>query len=197
MADDANDPKRTLKRYLQRQRDALVWKVEGLSEREVRRPMTPTGTNLLGLVKHVAHMEYGYLGEVFGRPADDPILLDFETAADNDDMWARSDESAADIVAFYRRAWAHGDATIDALSLDDLGFVPWWPPERQHPTLHLVLVHHIQELARHAGQADIVRELTDRRVGLSSETSNLPDRDEAWWAAYTAKLRGIAESFPE
>jgi hypothetical protein len=195
-ASDVNDEKQTLKQYLQRQRDALVWKVEGLTERQARWPLTPTGTNLLGIVKHVAGVEYGYFGEVFGRPATDPLLADFDTAEDNDDFWAKSDESIADIVAFYRRAWAHADATIDALSLETEGFVPWWPADKQRPTLHRVLVHHLQELARHAGQADIVRELTDRSVGITPKLSNLPDHDEAWWAAYTAKLRGIAESFP-
>jgi hypothetical protein len=197
MADDVNDQKRTLTSYLQRQRDALVWKVEGLSERQARWPMTPTGTNLLSIVKHVAGVEYGYFGDVFGRSASDPMLVDVDTAEENDDFWATPDESVADVLAFYKRAWAHADATIDALSLDDLGFVPWWPPALQRPSLHRVLVHHIQELARHAGQADIVRELIDRSVGITPKISNLPDRDEAWWADYTAKLRGIAESFPE
>jgi hypothetical protein len=196
-ASDVNDTKQTLKRYLQRQREALVWKVEGLSERQARWPMTPTGTNLLGLVKHVANVEYGYFGEVFGRPADDSLLIDLDTAADNEDMWARPDKSVADVIAFYRRAWAHADATIDALPLDAVGTVPWWREERRNPTLHTVLVHHLQELARHSGHADIVRELIDRRTGLSGTVSNLPEHDEAWWADYTAKLRGIAESFPE
>ena len=58
-------------------------------------------------------------------------------------------------------------------------------------------MHHIQELARHGGQADIVRELIDSRVGLSATISNLPEHDEAWWADYTGKLRDVAESFPE
>ncbi|AYG02566.1 DinB family protein [Gryllotalpicola protaetiae] len=193
---DVDDEKQTLKSYLQRQREALVWKVEGLSERQARWPMTPTGTNLLGLVKHVAGVEYGYFGEVFGRPATDPLLSDFDAAEDNDDFWATPDESIADVIAFYQRAWVHADATIDALSLGDVGFVSWWPADKQRPTLHRVLVHHLQELARHAGHADILRELVDSRVGINPRLSNLPDHDDAWWAAYTEKLRGIAESFP-
>lgn len=190
------DEKATLTRYVQRQRDALVWKVEGIGERQARWPMTPTGTNLLGLLKHVGNMEYAYFGEVFGRPARDPMLVDFATAADNDDMWARADEPAGDVVAFFRRACAHADATIAALSLDDTGTVPWWPQERRHPSLRAVLVHHLQEIARHAGHADIVRELSDGRVGLSSRVSNLPEQDAAAWAAYRAKLEAIADSFP-
>ncbi|MFC4241913.1 DinB family protein [Gryllotalpicola reticulitermitis] len=189
--------KQTLKRYLQRQRDALMWKVEGLSERQVRWPVTPTGTNLLGLVKHVAGIEYGYFGEVFGRPAEDPMLADIDSLSDNDDFWARADESLDDVVAFYGRAWVHADATIDALSLADTGTVPWWPEARRHPSLHTVLVHHIQELARHAGHADIIRELTDGRVGVGPTLSNMAEFDSSSWADYRAKLQGIAESFPE
>ena len=62
------EPKETLVEYLQSARDAMVWKVEGLSEYDARRPMTPTGTNLLGLVKHLASVELGYFGDTFGRP---------------------------------------------------------------------------------------------------------------------------------
>jgi len=53
---------------LQRTREALVWKLDGLSEYDIRRPLTPTGTNLLGLVKHLATWEARYLGEIFNRP---------------------------------------------------------------------------------------------------------------------------------
>jgi hypothetical protein len=193
---DLTDRKSVLTHYLQRQRDALVWKLDGLTERQARTPLTPTGTNLLGLVKHVANVEYGYFGEVFGRPAADPMLVDFATADDNDDFWARPDERIADVIAFYRRAWVHADATIGALPLDAVGTVPWWREERRHPTLHTVLVHHIQELARHAGHADIVRELIDSQVGIGPTLTNVPDHDAGWWAEYTAKLRRIAESFP-
>ena len=58
--------KADLHRYLQIGREALVWKLDGLSEYDIRRPMTPTGTNLLGIVKHVASVEAGYLGDVCG-----------------------------------------------------------------------------------------------------------------------------------
>ncbi|HJZ04073.1 MAG TPA: DUF664 domain-containing protein, partial [Streptosporangiaceae bacterium] len=62
------DPKADLRRYLQVAREAMLWKLDGLSEYDVRRPMVPTGTNLLGLVKHLASVEFGYFGETFGRP---------------------------------------------------------------------------------------------------------------------------------
>jgi hypothetical protein len=62
------NPKADLLRYLQDGRDALLWKLDGLSEYDIRRPLTPTGTNLLGLVKHIASVELGYFGDTFGRP---------------------------------------------------------------------------------------------------------------------------------
>src|SRR5215207_9704293 len=124
------DQKANLQHYLQAARDALLWKLEGLSEYDVRRPVVPTGTNLLGLVKHVASVEAGYLGEVFGRPFPDPMPWTGDDAEPNADMWATADESRQQIVELYRRVWAHSDATIDALGLDAEGAVPWWPAER-------------------------------------------------------------------
>ena len=123
-----SDPKADLQDYLQEARDVLVWKLEGLSEYEVRRPLTPTGTNLLGLVKHVASVELGYFGETFGRPSGEPLLWLADDAEPNADMWATSDESREEIIAFYHRSWEHADATIAALALDAIGSVPWWPP---------------------------------------------------------------------
>ncbi|WP_022881345.1 DinB family protein [Gryllotalpicola ginsengisoli] len=188
-----DDEKAMLLHYLQRHRDAMVWKLDGLTEREARWPATPTGTNLLGLVKHLAHVEYGYFGQVFDRPVDDPLFRDLDEAEVNADMWATADESRDDIVGFYRRAWANTDAAVAALSLDAAGFVPWWGPERGHATLRRVLVHVVQETARHAGHADIVREGLDGQAGLSPAVSNLPEQDAAWWADYVSRLKVVAE----
>ncbi|SRR6266567_655050 len=186
------DLKADLLRYLQRSRDALLWKLDGLSEYDIRRPMTPTGTNLLGLVKHVAGVELGYFGECFGRPFDEELPAYAEDAEPNADMWATPDESRADIVGLYRRAWAHSDHTIESNPLDATGEVPWWPPEHRHPTLHRLLVHMIAETDRHAGHADIVRELIDGAAGLRNGVSNLPDNDPAWWEAYRNRLEEVA-----
>ena len=90
-----------LRDSLAAQRAALLWKLEGLSERQLRWPMTPTGSNLLGIVKHVASMELGYLGDVFGRPSGIPLPWLEPDAEPNADMWATADESAADIVALF------------------------------------------------------------------------------------------------
>src|SRR3954470_22515919 len=115
---DASDPKADFHRYLQVARDALLWKLEGLSDYDVRRPMVPTGTNLLGLVKHVASVEIGYFGDTFDRPFGEPLPWWADDAEDNADLWATSDESREYIVGLYHRAWTHADATIDTLDLD-------------------------------------------------------------------------------
>src|ERR1700678_1774415 len=120
------DEKETLHRYLDNARAPLLWKLEGLSEYDARRPMTPTGTSLLGLVKHVAAVESWYFGTAFGRafPGQDELDWDEESQAE---MHATAGESPEQIADFYRRVCAHSDATIEALSLDDRGLVPWWP----------------------------------------------------------------------
>lgn len=192
----ATDPKGVLKRYLQVAREALLWKLEGLSEYDMRRPLTPTGTNLLGLVKHVASVEAGYFGDCFGRPFEDPFPWFADDAEPNADMWATADESREQIVGLYRRVWAHSDETIDALPLDAAGRVPWWPAERAEVTLHQLLVHMIAETHRHAGHADIVRELIDGSVGLRKDNDNMPDVDEAWWASYRDRLENVARDAP-
>jgi uncharacterized damage-inducible protein DinB len=186
--------KTDLQRYLQSARDALLWKLEGLSEYDVRRPMTATGTNLLGLVKHLAYVELGYFGETFGRPAADATAWIEDDGSDpNWDMWATADESRDDVVGMYRRAWAHADATIDALALDAPGRVPWWAGDRASVTLHRVLVHVIAETNRHAGHADVVRELVDGSAGLRADNDNLPDDvDAAWWDRYRERLEQAA-----
>lgn len=159
------DAKADLKLYLQTGRENLVWKLDGLAEYDVRRPMVPTGTNLLGLVKHVASVEAGYLGATFGRPFPQPLPWLDDDAEAEADMWATADESREDIIGLYQRVWRHSDATIDALDLDAAGRVPWWAPERAEVTLHRVLVHMIAETDRHTGHADIIRELIDGAAG--------------------------------
>ncbi|TQM15778.1 DinB family protein [Pseudonocardia kunmingensis] len=186
----ANDPKADLRRYLQSARDAMLWKLDGLAERDVRRPSTPTGTNLLGLVKHLAGVELGYFGETFGRPVESPGPWYGMDADPNADMFATADESREHVIGLYRAAWAHSDVTIETLSLDAPGHVPWWP--EGDVTLHRILVHVIAETNRHAGHADIVRELIDGSVGLRPGNENMPPGDAARWAEYRDQLDRIA-----
>jgi len=190
MAED--DPKADLHRYLQFAREALLWKLDGLSEYDIRRPLVPTGTNLLGLVKHVASVAADYFGEVFDRPFGEPLPW-FDDGADADsDMWATADESREQIVGLHHRAWAHADATIDALALDSVGRVPWWPEDRREVTLHQILVHMATETARHTGHADILRELVDGAAGLREGNDNLGARDAAGWAEHRARIEQAA-----
>ncbi|MFJ9047831.1 DinB family protein [Streptomyces sp. NPDC102347] len=184
--------KADLHRYLQEARDALLWKLDGLTEYDARRPMTPTGTNLLGLVKHVAGVELGYLGDTFGRPSGEPLPWLADGAELNDDMWATADETRADVVGLYRRAWVHADATIDALPLDTTGRVPWWPDDRAGLTLHHAVVRVIADTQRHAGHADILRELMDGAAGERAGSNSLPSSDPAWWKAYRDRLEQAA-----
>jgi Protein of unknown function (DUF664) len=186
-----SDPKADLHRYLRRGREALLWKLEGLSEYDVRRPLVPTGTNLLGLVKHVAGTEAGYLGDTFGRPFGEPLPWLDEDAEPNADFWATADESREQIIGLYRRVWAHSDATIEALALDAVGHVPWWG-EQSEVTLHRILIHMIAETDRHAGHADIVRELIDGAAGLRKDNDNLAPGDQAWWESYRDRLERVA-----
>lgn len=187
--------KTDLHSYLREGRDALLWKLDGLSEYDVRRPLVPTGTNLLGLVKHLAIVEAWYFGAVFDRPFPEPLPWWDDDAEPNCDMWATPDESRADIIGRYQRACAHADATIAALPWDAVGTVPWW---RVNPvTLHRMLVHVTVETHRHAGHADLVRELIDGAAGLRREHSNLAEFDADAWAAYRARLEAAAREASE
>jgi len=192
----ANDPKTVLRRCLQQARETMLWKLEGLSEYDARRPLVPTGTNLLGLVKHLAGLEIGYFGDTFGRPAAESPPP-FDESDPNADMFAAAGESREQIVGSYRRAWAHADATIATLELDAAGRVPWWPPERAVVTLHTVLVRMIAETNRHAGHADIVRELIDGTVGLRAGNDSLPTLDRDGWESHRSRLERIAREAGE
>jgi hypothetical protein len=175
----------------------LLWKLDGLSEYNIRRPMVPTGTNLLGLIKHVASVELGYFGDCFGRPFGEPLPWLEDDAEPNADMWATAAESRQQITGLYRRAWVHADATIGTLALDAIGHVPWWPESRSEVTLHKILVHMIAETDRHAGQADIVRELIDGATGLRQGNDNMAPGDQEWWESYRSRLeRAAREAAP-
>jgi hypothetical protein len=185
------DLKAELHSQLRDTRAIMLAKLDGLTEYDRRRPMTPTGTNLLGLVKHLAGLEYGYLGESFGRPAAEPLPWYADGSVwDGADMWAKPEESTEYLTGLYRRACAHADETIAALGLDAPGSVPHWPEDRRGTTLGVLLIRMVGETAQHAGHADIVRELIDGAGG--------PDHDEfgeSQWRAYVAQVRAAADTF--
>jgi len=180
-----------LLRYLQRERENLLGALDGLSDHDVRRPMTPSGTSLLGLVKHVATVELGYFGECVGRPWPEPIAWDNEPAFKaGEDMYALADESREMLVDLYRRSWAFADQNIRELGLDARADVPWWPEDRTPTTLGYLVVHMLSETAHHAGHADIVRESIDGRGGRDHDDVG----DEEHWNAFVAKIQAAADA---
>lgn len=188
---EAGDLKSVLHRYYISAREALLWKLDGLEEYDLRRPMTPTGTNLLGLVKHVASVTDGYLGDSMGRPSGIELPWYPQDPADevpNADLWVPADESRAFILDLYQRVARHADETIEALPLDAAGTVPWWG-ERGDVTLGWLLVHVTTEINRHAGHADIIRELIDGSVGHRAAVDNMWSEEGAdYWDRHRARI---------
>lgn len=107
-------------------------------------------------------------------------------------MWLTPDESRSDVVARYRRVWAHGDATIAALDLDAVGRVEWWG-DADVPLFN-VLVHVLAETSRHAGHADILREELDGVVGTDAEAMAADGHDAAFWADHRAQIEAAARA---
>jgi hypothetical protein len=167
-------------------RGVMLDKVDGLSEYDVRRPMTPTGTNLLGLVKHLAGLEYGYLGEAFGRPPLERPTWFRDDPRTEIDMWATPDESREYITTVYRQACAHSDVTIAELDLDAAGRVAHWT--QQETRLGVLLIRMLSETSQHAGHADILRELIDGRTAA-------PAADATFWQARRSAVQTVADHF--
>ncbi|MFD6567195.1 DinB family protein [Micromonospora profundi] len=193
---DQSDAKTALHYYLQQARENLIWKLDGLSEREARLPRTATGNNLLGVIKHCLNVEAGYFGPTFGREFPTPEELVPLQAFDEDpqaDWYAREDETKDGLVDLYRRVGAFADQTIQELPLDAPGHVSWWLPGAQAVTLQRVILHVTCDLARHAGHADIMREQHDTAIGLRRENSGVPDGHD--WTAYVSKLTKLADQF--
>lgn len=188
------DDKAMLHQYLRENRDSLLAKLDGLSEYDARRPLTATGTNVAGLVKHVASVQLDYFGEVFDRPHGRALPWLADDAEPNADLWVPADESLDSVRELHAFSAAHADATITELPLDARGRVPWWRPESADVTLHRILVHMVAETARHAGHADIVRETVDGAVGTRPDDPNLPFHDDGTWAAYRARVEDAART---
>jgi Protein of unknown function (DUF664) len=182
----------SLREYLQNDlrsvREAMLWKLDGLSEYDVRRPLTHTGTNLLGLIKHLAITEAWYFGDVFGRPFPGQWPR-WNDGHHLDSMWVTAAESRSEIIERYRLAWEHSDATIAFLDIDAPGDVPWWP--RPNVKLFNVLVHVLTETNRRAGHADILREQLDGSVG-TKERSASTSQDPKFWETHCARIEEAA-----
>lgn len=172
-------------------RKTMLGKLEGLAEYDVRRPLTDTGTNLLGLIKHLSTTEAWYFGDVFGRPFPGQWRRWDDPAGNLDDMWVAADELRATVVNRYHQAWEHADATIATLDIDAPGHVPWWP--RPNVKLFNILVHVLTESNRHAGHADILREQLDSALG-SAPRSMITGRDAAFWGNHRRKIERAAKT---
>ena len=185
------DLKQELHSNLRASRATMLAKLDDLGEYDRRRPMTPTGTNLLGLVKHLAGLEYGYLGESFGYQAPETMSwIEDGSIWQDGDMWAKPDESTEYITGLYRRACAHADRVISALDLDAPGSVAHWPEDRRNTTLGVLLIRMVAETAQHAGHADIIRELIDGKGGPDQDSI-----DESTWGEYVRQVQAAADTF--
>jgi hypothetical protein len=173
-------------------REVMVWKLDGLSEYDVRRPLTSTGTNLLGLIKHLSMAEARYFGDVFGRPFPERLPWWDDDAEYDADTWATEDETRDEILDRYLRVRAHSDLTIDSLDIDAPGHVPWWP--RPDVMLFNILVHVLTETSRHAGHADILREQLDGSVGTDAGFAALHRKPAAFWRAHVDKIERAART---
>ncbi|CCB78075.1 MULTISPECIES: DinB family protein [Streptomycetaceae] len=149
------DESTTLRTFLGYLREAVIAKALGLPETVARRPRVPSGTSLLGLVKHLAAVEHNWFVWAYAGVGDAPA---------DDTVTVAEGETVAEVVAAYRAAARLSDEVVAAC--DDLGR-PGVRSLRETapPTMRWILVHMIEETARHAGHADVLRELTDGRVG--------------------------------
>jgi hypothetical protein len=179
-----------LQRYLQDGRDAVMRALDGLSEYDARRPMTPTGTNLLGLVKHLAGVELGYLSASVGRPSPTLPWDEDGSVWEGGDMWARAEESRDWVVGLYHEAWRRSDAAIAELPLDHPAEPSWWPEDRRRTTFGHLLVRVVAETAQHAGHADILRETIDGQAGRDHDQIG----DEEHWTRFVGQVQAAADA---
>ncbi len=169
-----------LRGYLQESRDVVVDSLDGLSEYDVRRPLVPSGTNLLGLVKHLTGIELGYLGACVARPSPVAIpWVDDGSVWESADMWATPDQSREYLLGLYRRAWQHSDESLAAVPLDAPASVPWWTEKRRNTTFGHLVACVLTETAQHAGHCDIVREMVDGRTAADAAGPDLVRRIQA------------------
>lgn len=190
-----DDLKDLLLTYLNASREAVLWKAEGLGDRDLTRPLVPSGTNILGVIQHLAGVELGYFLESFGQPVEHPRFIALNESEDPEyDMWVPAQIPSSEIIDFYRSAIDSANRNIAALPLDAPATVPWWAPEKQNTTLGRLLIHLNVETARHAGHIDIVRELIDGSTGDRRISPNLPEYDAAAWAELHQKIQDAADS---
>ena len=132
--------------------------MEGVSDNDLRRPLVPSGTTLLGLVKHLAYVERWWFQDVFmGAQVDYPWTDEDPDA----DFRIEPDESTQDIVDLYAAECRKSRDIIAAASLDDMAK----REDRNQYSLRWIVAHMLEETARHNGHADILREQIDGATG--------------------------------
>ena len=160
------DERESLTTWLDYHRATLLWKLEGLDDEQLRQPMVPSGLTLLGLVKHLTAVEHSWFVVAFAGTGEPGL---FESEDDRDlDFHVQEDETTEAIVHGYLRACERSREVVAAApSLDEtFRFVdPGWPRDGRPGDLRWILVHMIEETARHNGHADIIRELIDGATG--------------------------------
>lgn len=191
-AHTSDAPKETILRRLRSLRSDLLTTLDGLDEYAVRRPMTPTGTNLLGLVKHLASVELGYVTEVFGFDPEWDLPWFADGAEPDADLWVPATQTRESVLALHHHAAAMAESTIRELPLEAPGEVPWWPEDRRRVSLHEICLHLLIETARHAGHADIIRQAIDGAAGMGADDANLTQRTPREWAAHRARIEAEA-----
>jgi hypothetical protein len=150
--------KESLQASLNRHRDAVVWKLQGLDDTELRRATLPSGNTLLGMVKHLATWEYIWICRTFGHPTEQ---LPIDEGDDYADVRIDPGDSTAGILAFYSRSRAAADQVIGGVDLDEAGTTMFGDTV----SLRWAVIHILEDTARHAGHIDIMRELIDGMVG--------------------------------
>ena len=190
------DLKSVLVGHLDRLNQAVLHKLEGLSEYELRRPMTPTATNLLGVAMHLTSLQAEYFGKTFDRPfprEDEMYFLTDEDVDPQDDLWVRPEATSEWVVGLYRATWEHAKETFATLDLESPGQIPTSP--YAEVSLGEMLVHMVDETARHAGHMDIVRESIDGAVGRYAGDRNIIDGYD--WVAYRERVETGAREAEE
>ena len=149
----------TLISFLDYLRETMIWKLQGLTDDQARRRPTENGNSLLALVHHLAYVENWWFRVCFnGEP--DPVPDNHDP---DFDFKVPEEMTVADVVGFYRSEIQHSNEIVAAApSLDQDSAIP---ARSGHRTLRWILVHMIEETARHAGHADITREMIDGSVG--------------------------------
>ena len=147
-----------LSAFLNFQRDTLLWKVSGLTEEQLRAPRTPSGMSLLGLVKHLAYVERNWFQSRF---LGQDVYIPWRSGDPGGDFRIEPDETVESVIVFY----ASEVETSRRITAETNSLETRARDAHRPVSLRWILIHMIEETARHVGHADIMRELTDGQTG--------------------------------